>query len=206
MWEEVIIDDYFPVYKDRIGGKCDPAFNHSKKDLLWVMLLEKAWAKVHGGYLNINSGLTREALHDLTGAPSVTYFNDEGTDEERWKMILDGVKLGYILAAGSKDLMGDGKDNQEKISGIVGSHAYSLLHAVELKQINSNKYEVMTNNDHAYKQKNVVRLIKLRNPWGKGEWKGAWSDDDKCWNDSLRKQLNIKNENDGLFYMPYESF
>ena len=27
----------------------------------WVMLLEKAYAKVHGGYANIAAGLTREA-------------------------------------------------------------------------------------------------------------------------------------------------
>ena len=24
-------------------------------------------------------------------------------------------------------------------------------------------------------------MIELRNPWGKFEWKGAWSDDDEMW-------------------------
>ena len=38
------------------------------------MILEKAWAKVHGGYLNIDSGSTREALRDLTGAPCLSYY------------------------------------------------------------------------------------------------------------------------------------
>ena len=89
------------------------------------MLLEKAWAKVHGGYLNINAGLTREALHDLTGAPAITFFNDQGTSEERFNIILEGEKRDFIMAAGSDDLMGNGRDNQEQKTGIVGSHAYS---------------------------------------------------------------------------------
>jgi Calpain family cysteine protease len=56
---------------------------------MWVMLLEKAWAKVHGGYMNIDAGLTREALHDLTGAPTKTYFpKDE--KEEAWAAISYG--------------------------------------------------------------------------------------------------------------------
>jgi len=70
MWEEVILDDQFPVH----ANSKEIAFNSSKTNELWVCLLEKAWAKVHGGYLNTDGGLTREALHDLTGAPCTTFF------------------------------------------------------------------------------------------------------------------------------------
>lgn len=38
------------------------------------MLLEKAWAKIFKGYLNIEAGLTREALRDLTGASCKTFM------------------------------------------------------------------------------------------------------------------------------------
>lgn len=38
------------------------------------MIIEKAWAKVHGGYMNIYEGLTREALRDFTGASAKTFF------------------------------------------------------------------------------------------------------------------------------------
>ena len=127
LWEEVIMDDQVPTMQ----YSRSPAFNHSRGNELWVILLEKAWAKVHGGYLNINSGLTREALHDLTGAPCITYFNDEGTETERWNLIYNAVGDKFILASGTADLMGNGRDDQEKTTGIVGSHAYSILGAVE---------------------------------------------------------------------------
>jgi hypothetical protein len=41
------------------------------------MILEKAWAKIHGGYSKIEAGLTRECLHDLTGAPTKNIWTDE---------------------------------------------------------------------------------------------------------------------------------
>ncbi len=47
------------------------------------MILEKAWAKLYGGYSNIESGLTREVLRDLTGAPSYTVFTNSETIWEK---------------------------------------------------------------------------------------------------------------------------
>lgn len=50
--------------------------------------------------------------------------------------------------------------NSGATKGIVGFHAYSLIGAV---------------------RKGRHKLLKLRNPWGSGEWKGAWSDGDANW-------------------------
>ena len=36
---------------------------------LWVLLLEKAYAKVYGSFENIEGGNPAVALRDLTGAP-----------------------------------------------------------------------------------------------------------------------------------------
>ena len=65
----VIVDDYLPVEKST--GK--PCYSQSKGNELWVMLLEKAWAKVNGGYANIITGLPSEALEFLTGFGSLIY-------------------------------------------------------------------------------------------------------------------------------------
>jgi hypothetical protein len=63
VWHEVTIDDYFPCTVR--GG---PIFAHTKSSDLWVLLLEKAYAKLHGNYSLLQGGLTAEALMDLTGA------------------------------------------------------------------------------------------------------------------------------------------
>ena len=52
----------------------------------------------------------------------------------------------------------------------------------------------------------VSRLIQLRNPWGKGEWKGAWSDNDRRWTRSLEREFNLEKKEDGIFFMDYDDF
>jgi hypothetical protein len=46
--------------------------------------------------------------------------------------------------------------------------------------------------------------VKLRNPWKKGEWNGRYSDKSDDWTDSLKKELKWSDEDDGIFWMPYE--
>jgi calpain-15 len=52
-------------------------FSRSNGNELWVLLLEKAYAKIHGGYKAIAGGLPHEALYDLSGCPTASYnFSD----------------------------------------------------------------------------------------------------------------------------------
>ena len=62
--QEVVIDDYFPVREGKIGF----AQLSSKKEI-WVMVLEKCWAKLYGSYANIIGGLPHEVLHAFSSAP-----------------------------------------------------------------------------------------------------------------------------------------
>ena len=74
--------------------------------------------------------------------------------------------------------------------GLSPGHAYSFL----------NVYKVNTD-------KGVERLVKLRNPWGNGEYNGAWSDSSKKWTASTKQQCGYKeNSDDGVFYMSYDDF
>ena len=52
--------------------------------------------------------------------------------------------------------------------------------------------------------------MQLRNPWGTHEWKGKWSDKDPNWEKVSKKEKERlsyeKNNNNGIFFMPYEDF
>ncbi len=70
----VIIDDYIPV-----DGNGQLYMSKAHGNELWVILIEKAYAKLHGSYERISGGLSHEALRDLTGAPSLFYMDEEVT-------------------------------------------------------------------------------------------------------------------------------
>jgi calpain-15 len=59
--------------------------------------------------------------------------------------------------------------SRKAVDGVISRHAYSLISA----------HEVM----------NGVKLLKLRNPWGEGEWTGAWSDKWTGWTPELKSEL-----------------
>ena len=67
-WVTVTVDDFFPCYPDG-----EPVFAKCHGNELWVLLLEKAYAKLHGNYYLLRGGFVNEALLDLTGCPCVSY-------------------------------------------------------------------------------------------------------------------------------------
>lgn len=67
----MILDDYFPSL---YGQPCFSK-NHGKE--IWVLLIEKMWAKQNRDYVNIEGGFMTETLHDLTGAPTKLIYNDD---------------------------------------------------------------------------------------------------------------------------------
>ena len=64
-WNVVILDDYFPC---NVGNK-KPIFTKPNSNELWVMLLEKAWAKINGGYALTVAGFATEVLEATTNFP-----------------------------------------------------------------------------------------------------------------------------------------
>ncbi len=59
----VVVDDYVPVHK----GTHDTLFANPHGCELWVLLLEKAFAKLVGSYYGLNGGLEAWALQVMTG-------------------------------------------------------------------------------------------------------------------------------------------
>jgi calpain-15 len=62
----VVLDNFMPTIDNKL------IFSRAHGKETWVIILEKAWAKIHGSYERIQEGLTEHAVRDLTGAPGET--------------------------------------------------------------------------------------------------------------------------------------
>lgn len=86
-----------------------------------------------------------------------------------------------------------GSDTDKSSSNIVLGHAYTFLNATV---INCNGRQ--------------ERIVQLRNPWGKTEFKGKFDDNDPIWqnlsHDELRRVGFTGKKDDGAFFMTYDAF
>lgn len=154
------------------------------------MLLEKAYAKKYDSYEAIEGGLVDIALSELTnGIPETLQHEDNKNTQILWEKLFINVsqKRGFLGAGSPSHPDGDSAISN---MGITFGHAYSILDMVKIDS---------------------YKLIKLRNPWGRGEWKGAFSDNSDKWNSTrLRKACNFNpdtdNKDDGEFWMDFEDF
>eukprot|EP01022_Parablepharisma_sp_SALTPOND_P024933 TRINITY_DN5629_c0_g1_i2.p1 TRINITY_DN5629_c0_g1~~TRINITY_DN5629_c0_g1_i2.p1 ORF type:complete len:1130 (+),score=51.26 TRINITY_DN5629_c0_g1_i2:173-3562(+) len=173
----IVLDDYFP-YLPRLKRW---AFTQPNQKEIWAMLLEKVWAKIHGTYGATISGGPREALSALTGAPTVQLFHNKTGIEELWEALAEANDMNYVMVAGGAE---------REVNGIIRKHAYSLTKAVEVN----------------LKGKKTEKLVQLRNPWGRHEWTGDWSDNSPLWTSELRRKLRHVSKDDGTFYMKLSDF
>ena len=179
----VIVDDYLPVEKST--GK--PCYSQSKGNELWVMLLEKAWAKVNGGYANIITGLPSEALEFLTGFGSLIYELKNLKDIDDINEYKNEIVKNVLIADKNNCLIScsTSKNQDTEKVGLVIDHAYSLVSCHQIKT----------------SQGKTVYLFRIRNPWSKGEWNGDWGDKSKLWDDKAKSQVDFLNKEDGIFFM-----
>jgi len=183
VWKEYVLDDYFPCHADGTIAFSGPKVEKGATEL-WVVLLEKAWAKRFGCYLDIEAGFTNECLTDLTGAPCEVV---DSSHPEIWDKVFQANQQNFIITAGS----GGSEEGQDLISslGLVGLHAYAIIDAQTVQTA-----------------RGPVNLIMIRNPWGQGEWTGDWSDNSSKWTPAIKKQLNWQPRDDGTFWMCLDDF
>lgn len=201
IWQQIWLDDYFPFSPSRQ----DFAFCKTKQKEIWVMLLEKAYAKVYGGYDNINGGTIDEALHEITGAPTKFHMiKGKRLSEENWQNITDAERRGFVMGCCTGNFTGTGNDSNDGSTGLSGSHAYTLLGAYELVTEGSRKRLLRAGEKSSpYNE----RILKLRNPWGHSEWKGNFSDNSMYWTSQLEAELNYnRDKEDGIFFMSVKDF
>lgn len=134
-WMVVTVDDYIPCYYN--GG---PLFSRANGNELWVLLLEKAYAKVNGTYYSLRYGYTHQGMIDLSGCPTIKfefpknakdYENDTSVKAECdkiWTKIKEADDNGYLISAetgGFDDVTEGGGPSAS--GGLVEGHAYSVI-------------------------------------------------------------------------------
>ena len=225
-WNWYFLDGMLPtkpdVYVDPItpakiwAGAPDPAAGRFARTIavrstsineFWPCFLEKAWAKMHGSYAAIDGGrihdsdalssfpLSRFLPHTLPGIHSRT--SDDA--DEQWAALEKYSARNWLMTLGAKDFKAGERaasgTNGADSDGIVRNHAFSLLRLFSLVRPG---------------EAQPLRLIEMRNPHGKGEWTGAYSDGDtKAWTPSLRAATGYDPEaggDDGIFWMDFGSF
>eukprot|EP00941_MAST-03F_sp_MAST-3F-sp1_P000681 g681.t1 len=194
-WRVLMLDDWLPCSETGRPVFAAPAADGA----LWVALLEKAFAKLHGSFAAIVSGTAAEALAVLTGLPTKEIKDIHRrepkrkgdktfTDDQLFAAIAGWHGQGYILCASCGHT--DVPESEFDRMGLNHAHAYAILNIKAVGHGSSNQ------------------LIQLRNPWGSHEWKGAWSDTSSKWTTASRRRCGHdgKNKNDGIFWMSIRDF
>ncbi|XP_063775012.1 calpain-13-like isoform X2 [Pseudophryne corroboree] len=212
-WVDIVVDDMLPFLNGQylsVHPSCANEF--------WPCLLEKAYAKLLGSYQNLHWGDPAEAFVNFTGGVTVTFKlqSSKVHQDDLWYMISTATR--DTLMACINDVQDDTTkkrsssvpavkenidiqknsllsnklpENVYLSSGLVDRHAYCVTDVVQVKS-----------------RKGMVKLIRLWNPWGFGEWQGSWNDKSPQWNDLQeedRKALQ-RVRNDGEFWMSWDDF
>ncbi|XP_067649182.1 calpain-11-like [Haliotis asinina] len=184
-WEDVYMDDYLPVFA---GSRClYGALSGTDTNEMWVSLLEKALARLHGSYnvVSDEGGYPSDAYITLTGgvAEKVSFNYDDPDPTELFRRLRNALRTGALVTCAVPSKF-DGKE------GLVGGHAYSLTGAYVVTRRDGEK----------------VPLVRIRNPYGSHEWQGKWSDRSREWGELSEGIQILRKKNDGEFWINLEDF
>ncbi|OMJ79270.1 hypothetical protein SteCoe_20738 [Stentor coeruleus] len=184
-WVVVTVDDYFPCLPQG-----NPIYSRSYNNDIWVLLLEKAYAKLHGSYMLLRNGWAHEALLDLTGCPSENLLFDSKKVRDMidsnsfWGYLRELDENGALLSACVTEEHFE--NSGPRHGGLMPGYSYTILQLRETR----NEY-----------------LINIRNPWGYFEWEGDWSNKSPLWTPELINSLHPElGEDDGTFWMSFRDF
>lgn len=201
--KKVVIDDYFPCFTEKINengkyGISSLSFANINKSTMniWPLLLEKVWAKLNGNYENIILGSCFEIFEIFFPCPFKTLYHEFELSNDIYNHLKEADKNKFIICADISCYSGGSEIKQNQIlenvknKGLIMNHAYSLIDLYEI----SDKFG------------QIIKLCKLRNPWGNFEWNGDWSDHSDKWTQELIEKVNFEKKDDGCFFMSFDDF
>ncbi|XP_043560888.1 calpain-5-like isoform X2 [Chiloscyllium plagiosum] len=191
-WIDVVVDDRLPTMDEKL------LFCHSSsKEEFWSALLEKAYAKLAGCYEALDGGNTGDAIVDFTGsvAESIEVKNTKDSIQRHklFEKLLKVYNRGGLISC-SIHMEPVSILEISKLQGLKADHSYSVTKVQKVRLGNT---------------ADKLSMIRLRNPWGKGEWLGPWSDNSKEWQKISKKERKIIGtdlKNDGEFWMAFEDW
>ncbi|KAG7390887.1 hypothetical protein PHYPSEUDO_006371 [Phytophthora pseudosyringae] len=214
------------------------------KNEVFVPLLEKAYAKLHGSYQTLDekygggiggsagtsSGRILEAFLDCTGGSAhrvdlqhervkqlqfdqTTAGNPAAAASSPsmllWKQLLRYKRKKCILTTQLRQLSFNAHD--VTAMGIVKNRQYVIQHVTEMGLPSTGSGGAGSAGHQGPEE--VLRFVKLKTVWGRGMWKGEWSNDDSKWEEHAQIEQAMRADprcefsrsgHDGCFWMVWE--
>jgi len=216
-WIRVQVDDFVPCAPSKWWESARPLFSQPHGNELYILLIEKAFAKLSGSYAKLVGGHPVLAWMALTGCEDLEVWARSDGNWCKSVVAMEKVReapfdFQQLFTSTTGDHLGDGAmfdflsecDQRNYImaasingaavemardDGLVERHAYSLIAVYSFEGI---------------------RLVQLRNPWGNStEWLGAWCDKSAKWAEWPAVALELGHVgplDDGLFWMDFSDF
>jgi len=192
-WVSVVIDDRLPYFEtDKQLVFCH---NKQQPNELWGSLLEKAYAKLYGSYMSLESGQTYDALIDMSAgiqeSIDIQKMASSNQIDQLWTLLERSYQKNAIMCC---SILPDPSIKEARLSnGLVKGHAFTLT-SVALVDLDGS----------------TERVVRVRNPWGDSvEWNGDWSDRSEKWDrlsEELKSKIEYESEADGEFWMSFADF
>jgi len=156
---KVAVNDMVPARK----GQYSPWFASGKDGARWPAIIEKAYAKLFGGYKALEGGIGGDVFKAVMQAPVSGYSHDSISKRDLYNIIKNAEKNKYIMGAGTNPIgctYDPAKKAKRKAIGICCGHAFTVLGAVRYSS-------------------EFPEAVKIYNPWGANWYTGAIPDQDQ---------------------------
>jgi len=184
-WEVVLVDDRLPIGSDGL-----PCFARCPSPVvLWVSIIEKAFAKFKGCYEATGGGSVDDGLLYLTGGLSrevgLPPSADRAMVDALWQQMMEWWMTAHVI--GCEHRISTPPSDEFLATGLLPNVPYCVVTGGE--------------------PSSAGRMVRLRTFHGHSEWKGKWSDSDPAWTSQMRQSLAYSNDKeDGTFWMAFGDF